>query len=292
MPHLACALALLLAACAEAPDPAPLADPAPAAPTSTRYEAVLTALLQAVVSPDGRVDYARLGREHGDDFAAVLAAVERYDPAALTTDEQKLAFFLNAYNVRMLKHILDAPEVDHIERAGRFDAFFRRPVRVAGLDLTLNQLEHGVLRRRDVVDGAPLPEALRALRPSALDPRLHVGLNCAAVSCPALRREAFTAEHLDAQLDDALAAFADDARFATVSGGAVVLTRLLDWFGEDFDAAGPPAGDYFLAVMSPERPGYAAIRPILAGRAAAAIRTRVAGDPNVTFFYDWTVNRP
>src|SRR5690606_831996 len=161
------------------------------------------------------------------------------------------------------------PEVDHIEEDDRFGDFFRTPVRVAGLDVTLNQIENGVLRHHDVVDGQPLPEALRALRPSAFDPRVHVGLNCAAVSCPPPRREAFTPEAVDAQLDAALADFVDGPRFARVDGGAVVLTTILDWYGEDFDApgsgsgagSGRPAGDFFLAAMSPSRPGYAVLRP-------------------------------
>jgi hypothetical protein len=287
------ALALLLAACTDAPDAEPpaMADAVPVTDAlADGYESAFTAILQAVVGEDGLVDYAALGTTHRDAFAAVLDTIAAYDPAALTTDAQKKAFLLNAYNARMLENILGAPEVDHIADDGRFEAFFQTPVRVAGLDMTLNQLENGVLRLKDEVDGQPLPEALKALRPGALDPRLHVGLNCAAVSCPPLPREAFTAERLDAQLDAALAAFADDARFASVNGTAVTLTSLLDWFGEDFDVSGRAAGDYFLAVMSPERPGYATIRPILEGKNAAALRAHVA-EGNAAFAYDWTVNR-
>lgn len=282
-------LALLLAACTVAPDAGPAA-PDPVDPAGD-YEAALTALLEDVVSADGLVDYGRLAGARADDFAAVLAAVEQFDAAALTTDAEKLAFFLNAYNVRMLKNILDAPEVENIETDDRFGAFFRTPFRVAGFDMTLNQIENGILRLQDSVDGQPLPEGLRALRPSALDPRLHVGLNCAAVSCPRLRREAFTPERVDEQLDAALSDFADDDRFATVDGSTITLTTLLDWFGEDFDASGQPVGDFFLAAMSPSRPGYATLRPILEGRDAVALRTYVLGTPGVSFVYDWTVNR-
>lgn len=277
-------LALLLAACTVAPDAGPEA-PDPVDPAGD-YEAVLSALLEDVVSADGLVDYGRLAGARADDFAAVLAAVEQFDAAALTTDAEKLAFFLNAYNVRMLKNILDAPEVENIETDDRFGVFFRTPFRVAGFDMTLNQIENGILRLQDSVDGQPLPDGLRALRPSALDPRLHVGLNCAAVSCPRLRREAFTPERVDEQLDAALSDFADDDRFATVDGSTITLTTLLDWFGEDFDRPGQPAGDYLLAFMSPDRPGYAALRRLLSGRTAAEIRAL----PGVRFDYDWSVN--
>lgn len=284
------ALALLLAACTVAPDAGPAGPALPPDPAAD-YEAALTEILQAVVSESGLVDYGRLGGDLAGDFAAVLAAVEGFDAATLMTDAEKRAFYLNAYNVRMLKNVLDAPEVDDVAEDARFEAFFQTPLRIAGFNMTLNQLENGVLRLQDTVDGQTLPEGLRALRPSTLDPRIHVGLNCAAVSCPRLRREAFTPEALEAQLAGALAEFANEARFAAVDGEAVTLTSLLDWFGEDFDASGQPAGDFFLAAMSPERPGYATIQPILAGRAAAALRAYVAAEPDVAFFYDWTVNR-
>jgi len=280
-------LSVLLTASAVAPS----AGPTPPVASAADYEATLTRILQAVVTEGGLVDYDRLGRDFRAEFDCVRAAVARHDPASLTTDAERLAFFLNAYNVVMLENVLGAPEVTDIESAGRFEAFFQTPFRIAGLTMTLNQLENGVLRLQDTVDGQPLPDDLRAVRPSALDPRIHVGLNCAAVSCPRLRREAFTPGALDAQLDAALAEFADGPRFVRIDGAVFTFSSLLDWFGEDFDGTGVPMGDYFLAVMSPSRPGYGRLRGLLAGTGAAAFRAAVAGEPNYRFGYDWTVNR-
>ncbi|HYE96523.1 MAG TPA: DUF547 domain-containing protein [Rubricoccaceae bacterium] len=279
--------ALTLAACSSAPEPAPAAPPT----REDSYEATLTRVLEAVVTPDGLVRYDVLATTYRPAFDSVLMAVETMDPARLTTDAEKLAFFLNAYNVRMLKHLLDAPAVTHLERDNRFDAFFKTPVRVARHDLTLNQLENGVLRRQDEVDGAPLPEALRAWRPGRLDPRLHVGLNCAAVSCPPLRRRAFTAENVDEELDAALREFVAGERFAGREGRELRLSSLLDWFGADFETGGQPLGDFFLAMMPADRSDAAALRTLLAGKTAAQLRAAVADDPNVAFHYDWTVNR-
>lgn len=290
MPSLLLLCSLLLAACTVAPDAGPPAGPPPAAPAPD-YEATFTRVLQAVVTEGGLVRYDRLATDFQADFDSVRVAIEQRDPATLTSDAEKLAFFLNAYNVWMLDNILGAPEVTNIEQDGRFEDFFQTPFRIAGLNMTLNQLENGILRLQDTVDGQPLPEGLRALRPTALDPRIHVGLNCAAVSCPRLRREAFTPETVDAQLAEARRQFADETRFADVDGAEIVFSSLLDWFGEDFEVGGEALGDYWLAVMSPSRPGYTSLQPLLEGRSADALRAVVAGEPTLQYGYDWTVNR-
>ena len=283
-------LALTLAACTVAPDAGPPPD-APAVPPAADYEATLTRIVQAVVTPGGLVDYVRLSAEFQAEFDSVLAAVEQFDPARLSSDAEKLAFFMNAYNVRMLKNILDSPGLINIETEGRFDDFFSTPFRIAGFNMTLNQLENGILRFKNTVDGRSLPVGLIAMRPSELDPRIHVGLNCAAVSCPKLRQEAFRAAIVSSQLDAALSDFADSPKLANADGAAFTISRLIDWFGEDFDATGVPVGDYFLAVMSPTRPSFGTIQSVFQGNDTAGIRAVVAGEQTYRFAYDWTVNR-
>lgn len=251
------------------------------------YEAALTRVLRAVVADDGRVDYRALATTHRGVFDGVRASIESYDAGRLTTDRAKRAFLMNAYNVHVLARVLVHPRATNLERDGLFEAFFRTPVRVAGRTMTLNQLENGVLRRQDEVDGRPVPPELGALRPARLDPRIHVGLNCAAVSCPPLRQTAFTAANVDAELDAAFAAWVNSPRLATVEGRRVALSRLLDWYGEDWEREGRPLGDVLLASMSPRRAHYAALRALVAGHTLAALRAR----DDVRFAYDWTVNR-
>ena len=284
------AFALMLAACTVAPDAGPPSD-GPPVPPAADYEATLTRIVQAVVTPGGLVDYTRLGAQFQAEFDSVLAAVEQFDLDPLSSDAEKLAFFMNAYNVRMLKNILDAPGVNNIETEGRFEDFFSTSFRIAGLNMTLNQLENGILRMKDTVDGQPLPTGLIAMRPNELDPRIHVGLNCAAVSCPKLRQESFRAAVVSTQLDAALSDFADSPKLANADGAAFTISSLIDWFGEDFDATGVPVGDYFLAVMSPTRPSFGTIQSVFQGNDTAGIRAVVAGEQDTRFAYDWTVNR-
>ncbi len=248
-------------------------------------EAPLTRVLRAVVRDDGRVDYRRLAAEHRDDLHAALRAIGAQDPAALRTDAQKTAFLVNAYNAHVLERVL-ATGATHVERQDLFGALFREPLAVAGQSMTLDQLEHGVLRRQDRVGAVRVPRSLRALRPATVDPRIHAALNCAAVSCPPLLDRAYTAATLDADLGARWRAFLGSSRAARIDGrGRLTLSSLFDWFAEDVEADGDPLGDAILAGMPRQR--AATYRRHLAGRSAADLRA----DARVRFAYDWTVNR-
>ena len=262
---------------AQAPPPSRAGAIAPAAD----YAAVLTGLLERAVTEDGRVRYDLLRGPLRDDLRRVLKHVEEYDATRLTGHAEQLTFWLNAYNVQMLWHIVETPAVDDIVADGYADAFFETPLRTAGLGLTLNEIENVILRGEDG------RAALAAYRLDRLDPRVHVGLNCAALACPPLPRAAFTPGTVDALLDAAFRAFVASPAHLRVEGDRVILSSILDWYGGDFDRPGLAAGDYLLRAMPPSRPGYARLRAVLAGRTAGQIRAH----PAVTFAYDWRVNR-
>ena len=50
----------------------------------------------------------------------------------------------------------------------------------------------------------------KTLRKKFTEPRMHFALNCASMSCPKLRNEAYEADKLDKQLDDQARAFLSD----------------------------------------------------------------------------------
>ena len=269
---LLCALALLAA---------------PPALAQRAVEAPLDRVLSATVSADGRVDYGAIQRRHRADLDAALASVAATDPASLRSDDARLAFALNAYNAHVLDQIASG-RVRSLSTDRARDALYQRELRIAGMDLSLNELEHGVLRRQNTVDGARVPAAARALRPGAVDYRIHVGLNCGAVGCPRLRPRAFRAATVDAELDRAFGEFADsNDHVAALRSGGLRLSSLVDWFGADFERGGVALGDRLLAAMSRSRPAYATLRQRLAGKTAAELRSA----RGVRFVYDWTINR-
>ncbi len=274
---------LVLVACAEAPDATPdaraVATASVEGATQASYEDAWSALLREIVTDDGLVRYERVGGPLRSRFAEVAEAIETFDAGALGTDAEKMSFWMNAYNLKLVERALDAGTPGNIEAHG-FEAFFETPVRVAGMDVTLDQIENVILRRQDG------PAALEAMQPSQLDPRLHVGLNCGAVSCPRLRGEAFTPETVDGELDEAMRDFVNSPSHLRFDGDAAVLSSLLDWFAADWDSAAEPAGDYLLGYLDEGRPDAERLRTLLGGRTAAEIKAQ----PAVRFAYDWTLN--
>lgn len=250
-------------------------------------EAPLGRVLSAVVRADGRVDYARLARSHRADLDAALEAIAEQNPAALRSDAQKTAFLINAYNARVLERVLAHPRATNLERQRLFGAFFDTPFPIAGSRATLNQIEHGLLRRGRGASGGGVPAPLRALRPSRVDARIHAAVNCAAVSCPPLQARPFTARTLNRDLDRLHRAWLGSSRFASVSGGTVTLSSLVDWYGADWETRQRPLGDALLAAMPSGRRDAAAVRSALRGKTLAQLKAA----RNVRFTYDWTVNR-
>ncbi len=97
------------------------------------------------------------------------------------------------------------------------------------------------------------------LRPDFDEPRIHFAINCASVSCPDLRAEAYVAARLDEQLDDATRRFLRDPDKGARTGDekgllfgvhrALRVSSLFDWFEEDFTAGGDTVVDYVLPYL-------------------------------------------
>jgi hypothetical protein len=179
-----------------------------------------------------------------EDYRGVLAA---YDPADLTSHEERLAFWLNAYNASVLAGVLDGYGGDPAFTVLDGGSFFDGPTyTLCTTALTLNQLEHGVVRGK--LDHAAVlaadPDTQDAIASyhqtlwagTVVDARVHVGLNCASIGCPNLRTAqaplAYTAETVDAQLDTAARVYVDDAYKGAGPDG---ISRIFQWFASDFD---------------------------------------------------------
>ena len=136
------------------------------------------------------------------------------DPDALSRDGA-LAFWLNLYNAGALAIASDAFEDGAstvLRTPGVFDATWAT---IAGESLSLNDIEHGKIRRFG-------------------DPRIHGALVCGSASCPTLRYEPF-GENLDDQLDDQMRSFlAGGGAAVDRTTGTLRLSRIFLWYGGDF----------------------------------------------------------
>ncbi|NND71446.1 MAG: DUF547 domain-containing protein [Rhodothermales bacterium] len=248
------------------------------APLPVDLEADLSSLLQAVVSDEGFVDYDQLRGPLNQSFEKIIGLVENYD-GPLENDDQKKAFWINAYNVHMLNNIVRNPEARDIIKDNLAEEFFKSDRLAAGYSISLDEIEHTILRRQPAARHSDLAV-------SRLDPRIHVGLNCAAISCPPLLPVAFTEKTVDAFLQQAMTGFVDSEKYFRAEGDIIVLSSLLDWFGPDFEQDGERIGDYLLRYMSKDRPGYTKLRSALINRSADDLRN----SDNIEFEYLWFVN--
>jgi hypothetical protein len=161
------------------------------------------------------------------------------------------AFWLNLYNALTL-HAMHTAGIQHsvLESLGFFSRF---AYRVNGQSLTLNQMEHGILRgNRAALIGLPpfAAQDPRAKWMLPLEPRIHFALNCGAASCPPIR--AYVAEQLNEQLELATHSYLSECR---LEAGVVWLPRLLSYYPSDF---GNPLG--FARRYRPELPTTARVR--------------------------------
>ena len=224
-------------------------------------------VLSAYVSPEG-VDYPGLlaGRGPLDDYVAALgsASLDGMSPA------DREALWINAYNALTLSLILDAWPLESIRDLDGGNPWDARVYTVAGQRVTLNDIEH------------------RRLRPLG-DPRIHAAVNCASRGCPPLANTPFTGEALSRQLDEASAAWIRGGGLVIDRGaGTVGLSRIFDWYGEDFLA--------LYGSASRDIPGLEGKREAAINFASRYLDEDLAawlgsGEYAVSFIdYDWSIN--
>jgi hypothetical protein len=213
----------------------------PAGARLDHEHAAWTAVLSRFVA-DGRVDYRGLKARGGPELDAYLRSLEAVGPEAYAafTREQRLAFWVNAYNAYTVKLVLQHYPIASIRKIGWLPlaAFFQHfiPLRAVGdKPMSLNDIEHAQLR-------AGLREA-----------RIHFAIVCASRSCPPLRSEAYRASAVEAQLDEAARGFVRDAfrnRVVPATGSAEV-SRIFKWFRGDFTRDGRTLGEFIAQYAEP-----------------------------------------
>lgn len=179
----------------------------------------------------------RTGEDTGPHMA-VLAAVDDADLEPLRSDRATaLAFWSNVYNAGTQRLLAERPEL--YESPLRAVRFFRAPVvDVAGTALSLDDVEHGILRgTRSKYGLGYLPRLLstsfeRRYHLRDPDPRVHFALNCGAANCPAIR--AYEADAIDDQLDMAARSYLGDAVEYDSAADTATLPRLFLWYRGDF----------------------------------------------------------
>jgi len=175
------------------------------------------ALLKRFVNDRHLVNYASWKRDGLVDLDAYLARLAAPWPQDLSPAAHKAAL-LNAYNSLTIRWIISNYPVASIWRT-----------------------HHPFTEARHRIDNRTVSlDAIETELRNMGDPRIHAALVCAARSCPPLRREAYAADKLDAQLDANVSewlAMRDRNRFVPEKNKASV-SMIFKWYKGDFEKNG------------------------------------------------------
>ena len=178
---------------------------------------IFDSLLQKNVDKTGRVDYQSLKNNETllDNY---LAYIQNNEPTKDWSSNKKKAFWINTYNAYTIKIILNNYPLKSI-RDIKIDGktAWKIPfVKVGQKRYTLDQIEHKILRKK------------------FNDPRIHVGINCASVSCPRLWNFAFTEDNIASSLDNLMKVFINDTTRNKISKNNLEISEIFNWFSKDF----------------------------------------------------------
>ena len=125
------------------------------------------------------------------------------------------AFWINAYNLSVIKGIIDNyPVKSPLDDTGFFD---KTIYRLGGMKITLNDVEN------------------KQLRANFKDPRFHFVLVCGAVGCPPLINKGYMPNTLETQLDKQTR-IALNGNFLQINNKKkqVAVSQIMEWYKEDF----------------------------------------------------------
>jgi len=233
------------------------------------WQEILNGYLRVHESGVNRFDYGAL-KANATDFAKLasyLASLQSLDPRDYSRAEQK-AYWINFYNALTVKVVADAYPVKSIKDIsesllGKLGGIFGGPwddvhAKVAGRDLTLNNIEHGILR------------------PIWRDNRIHYAVNCASYGCPNLCPTAFTADNTEELLEAGARAYVNHPRGVDfVDDDFIVISSIYKWYAADFGGTEKSVIEHLVTY---------------ADKALAARLMKFSG--SVDYEYDWNLNRP
>ena len=169
------------------------------------------------------------------DTTEIQLEIEKIDsqtiPSGLSNDNKKKAFWINIYNayyqiLRKEKNI------------NKPDIYKKKLFSITGKMLSLDDVEHGILRRYrykyslGFFPNLFAPKFIKDNAVKRLDYRIHFALNCGAESCPPIAF--YNHKNIDGQLDMATQTFLEGESEFNDQEKIVYTTALFKWFYADF----------------------------------------------------------
>lgn len=203
-------------------------------------EAMLALKAAAIDETGFHIQYARLNTSaaYRTYVYELTPQLQVFDPATLTSREERLAFWINLYNALVIDGVIAYGVQRSVSERFTGLAFFRRAAyRIGGLRLSCDDIEHGILRANagnPFLPGSQFVMSDRRLTYALTtpDPRIHFALNCASRSCPPIG--VYSADRIDAQLDLALRSFVSADLELDEAAEQLLISRIFSWYRSDF----------------------------------------------------------
>lgn len=187
---------------------------------------ILDGLLQQYVSSSGKVNYKGL-KTKVDVLDSYIAELRAHAPSSDWSRNAKKAYYVNAYNAYTLKFVLVKYPLKSVKDAsfsGK-DIWSVKLVKLGDKTYTLGQVENDILRRMK-------------------DPRIHFAINCASYSCPRIWNHAYTEDNISSRMTKLTREYINNPKHNTISAKKVQLSKIFDWYKEDFVKEGQTLIDY------------------------------------------------
>lgn len=179
-------------------------------------------LLNKYVAENGLINYKGFISEKAK-LESYLDVLSNTAPGDAWTENEKLAYWINAYNAFTVKLIVDNYPLESIKDLNPTisvptvnTVWAKDWFQIGGKDFSLDRIEHKILRK------------------DFEEPRIHFAVNCASISCPVLRAEAYTADKVDKQLDEQARIFLNDPTRNKITENKLEVSKIFSWFGGDF----------------------------------------------------------
>lgn len=194
--------------------------------TTPPSHATWNTLLKKHVGNEGFVSYKGFIKDK-TTFEGYLNTLSKTPPSDNWSKNEKMAYWINAYNAFTIKLIMDNYPVKSIKDIGSSIQipFVNTPWQykffsIGGEEMKLDEIEHKILRKQFE------------------DPRIHFALVCASYSCPRLLNEAYTAEKLDQQLTTQAKHFLANKKKNEITANKLLLSKYFTWYKGDFTKNG------------------------------------------------------
>lgn len=188
-------------------------------------------LLNKHVDEAGNVDYKGFKSEE-KALNEYLTVLSKNHPDNSWKRNDRLAFWINAYNAFTVKLIVKNYPLKSIKDLGGSIYKVNTPwdikfIKIGEEVYDLNNIEHGMIRKE------------------FSDPRIHFAVNCASVSCPKLRNEAYVGTTIEQQLEDQAKYFINNkVKNQIKSTKKAKLSKIFRWYKGDFTSSGMSIVEY------------------------------------------------